>query len=590
MPLLKVQGFSGIVPVMGDRALPDGFAVESYNTWLYGGELRGVRPPKNILAIQPGTRKVLRIPKGTVGGDPAFPTQVPPPSYIGDDTWKQFSDPDTDIVRGQLVEDAYDRWYFCSPTTGPMFNTYARMVAGQSDYKLGVQGPNTDIAADGSNADAPIIVSITGGAAPIVTRAYVYTWVNEFGEESSSSLPVIGAGNFDAVWTIGNIKDPVPMVGYPDYTKKRLYRTVTGASGQTTYYRVNEIPIGTLTYADDTSVLTDAVIVNKLRLESISWSMPPSTLKGWIAMPNGFLIGFDGSNIYMSESYHFHAWPPEYKIASEYPIVGLGILGETCVVATEGFPAAITGAKPATCSFTKATTGEPCMSRGSIVASPQGIVYASQNGLVTVGPSGIQNVTQKLITRDEWLRTYQPAYMRAVRYQEGYLALRMRDAPGQRSAFFLDPTELKVALTELTDCQDVRNFCNDYWSGEVFQIMEGQLLRWDVPSDDLMPVQWKSKEFQFLYEENFGAYAIYWDDARYSNYNYGTGIMPTTEKVRFKVYADRRLVYDQEVPKNGRPVRLPSGFKGDIWQFEIRARAPVYSMHVASTVKELRGA
>ena len=41
--------------------------------------------------------------------------------------------------------------------------------------------------------------------------------------------------------------------------------------------------------------------------------MPPATLKGFIAMPNGFLIGFDGNNIYMSEAYHFHAWPAEYK-------------------------------------------------------------------------------------------------------------------------------------------------------------------------------------------------------------------------------------------------------------------------------------
>ena len=592
MPVLKVQGFSGIVPVMGDRALPDGFATESFNTWLYGGELRGVRPPKSITAIQTGTRKVLRIPRRTVGGDPAFPTQIPPPSFIGDDTWKQFTDHDTDIVRGQLVEDQYDRWYFCSPTTGPMFNTYARMVAGQSDYKLGVPGPNTDIPpGGGTNPDAPTIVSIVGGAAPVVTRAYVYTWVNEFGEESSSSLPVIGAGNANAVWTIGNIKDPpAPGPDYPLYSKKRLYRTVTGASGQTTYYHINEVPIGTLTYADNTAANTDAVIVNNIRLESVSWAPPPPTLKGWIAMPNGFLIGFDGSDIYMSESYHFHAWPPEYKIASEYPIVGLGVLGETCVVATEGFPATITGAKPATCSFTKATTGEPCMSRGSIVSSPQGIIYASQNGLIAVGPSGISNVTQKLITRDDWLRYYQPAYMRAVRYQEGYLALRMRDAVGERSAFYLDPSELKVALTELTDCEDVRNFCNDYWSGEVFQIMEGQLLRWDVPSDDLMPVQWKSKEFQFPYQENFGAYAIYWDDDRFSNYPFGVSVLPVDQKVRFKVYADRRVVYDQLVPKNGRPIRLPAGFKADIWQFEIRARAPVYSMHVASTVKELRSA
>jgi len=600
MPVLKIQGFSGTIPVTGDRALPDGFAAESFNTWLYGNELRGARPPKDVIAIQTTTRTVLRVPRNT-----PYPTAsdpIPPPSFIGNDTWKQFQEHDVDIVRGQLVDDLYDRWYFCSPLGGPKFNTYARMVTGLPDYKLGVPGPNTDIAADGTNADAPVIVSIVGGAAPMVTRAYVYTWVNEFGEESSSSLPVIGAGNFDAVWTIGNIKDPPALgVDYPAYTKKRVYRTVTGASGQTTFYRVSEHVIGATlpdggwtsetTFADNTAVMTDAVLVNQLRLESISWAPPPPNMKGWIAMPNGFLVGFDDSNIYMSEQYHFHAWPPEYKIATEYPIVGLGILGETCVVCTQGFPATITGAKPATCSLTKATTGEPCLSRGSIVSTPQGIVYASHNGLIMISPQGIENITSKLITRDEWLSKYEPAYIRAQRYQNGYLSLRMKDAPGNRSAFFLDPTELRVALTEFTDMQDLRNVNVDFWSGEVFLVFDGMLKRWDAPSEtDLMPVQWKSKEFQFPYQENFGAYAIYWDDDRFSNYPFGVSVLPVDQKVRFKVYADRRVVYDQLVPKNGRPIRLPAGFKADIWQFEIRARAPVYSMHVASTVKELRSA
>ena len=161
--------------------------------------------------------------------------------------------------------------------------------------------------------------------------------------------------------------------------------------------------------------------------------------------------------------------------------------------------------------------------------------------------------------------------------------------PTTRSAFFLDPTDLKVALTEMTDFENIVAINTDFWSGEVFPLKAGMVQRWDPPTNDLMPVLWRSKEFQFQYQENFGCYAIYWDDARYSNYNYGISIMPTTEKVRFKVYADRRVVYDQIVPKNGRPIRLPSGFKGDIWQFEIKARAPVYTMHVASTMKELKG-
>lgn len=588
MAVLRIQEFGGVVPVTGDRSLPDGFATRSYNTWLYGSELRGVRPPVDIIAINTTTRKVFRIPKRTVGGDPEFPTVIPPPSYLGDSVWMQFTDPFTDIVRGQLLEDQYERYYFCSPTTGPQFNTYARMRDGLPPYKLGVPGPVTEPVT--GNPDQPTIVSITGGAAPVVTRAYTYTWVNEFGEESTPALPVTGSGNGNAVWTIGNIKDPPAAAGYPAYTKKYLYRTITSASGVATYFRVATVALGTLTYADNAAVMTDAILAGNLQLETTSWALPPANLKGWIAMPNGFLVGFDNNNIYMSEAYHFHAWPAEYKQASEYPIVGLGVLGTTCVVCTQGYPATLSGTRPAVCAFTKATTGEPCLGRGSIVSTPDGVIYASQNGLILIGPGGISNVTQSLITQEQWTADYAPAYIRAVRYQNGYLACRMPPLPSPRSAFFLDPTSLKVALTEFSDFELVRNLNEDFWSGEVLMIYDGMLKRWDPPSDELMPVQWRSKEFQYAYKANFGAYAVYWDDARYSDVNYGTSIMPTTERVRFIAYANREIVYDQEVPGNGRAVRLPSGFKTDIWQFEIRARAPVYSLHVASTMKELKSA
>lgn len=732
MPVLRIQEFSGSIPVIGDRAIPDNAAVDSINTWLYGKELRGVRPPTHLLDINPGIHKVFRVPRRT---PPAIP-----PSELGDSVWVQFNDADTDVVKGQLVEDQYERYYFCSPTTGPTFNTYARMLAAQPAYKLGVIGPDNTLDADENNPNKPTITEITsqklsdllyeiefkisvgatgvtayansggtgnrtaliavvgsnlangaglvdgnlantnvkftdmtslsyarfdfgagtpriideftwkqkgnltygtwtiegsvsdgttwvqlgsailGGAEsqpykfvnatayrfyrlrredqePIMTTSsYVYTWDNEYGEESSPSLPVIGAGDANGVWHIGNITDPPSLTpaGYPIYAKKYLYRTTSGGSNN--FYRVAEIPFGTLTYVDDRRKLSDVELVSKLPLDSTFWAPPPANLQGWIAMPNGFLIAFDkpapggggGNNVYMCEAYHFHAWPPQYKYATETPIVGLGVLGQTCVVCTQGYPATVTGIKPASCAFTKATTGEPCLSRGSIVSTPQGVIYSSQNGLQIVGPNGIQNITETLITREEWLKNYTPAFLRAARFQNGYLALRMPNSPAPHSGFFLDPTSLTVALTEFTDLEAMTGINMDFWSGEVFLLREGEILRWDTPSDELMPILWKSKEFQFPYDENFGAYSIYWDPLRFSDDPWGAGVLPVDEQVRFKVYADRKKVYDQKVPRNGEPVRLPSGFKADVWQFEIRARAPVYSMHVASTMKELR--
>ena len=114
-------------------------------------------------------------------------------------------------------------------------------------------------------------------------------------------------------------------------------------------------------------------------------------------------------------------------------------------------------------------------------------------------------------------------------------------------------------------------------------------MRWDPPTDELMPVQWKSKEFQFPYQENFGAYAIYWDDARYSNVDWGTldhAGRPSRCASRSTPTAGSSTT--RRCRRTAAAMRLPSGFKSDIWQFEIRARAPVYSLHVASTMKELR--
>lgn len=582
MSALKLEDFSGSVPMIGDRAIPDNFAVAAINTWLYGKELRGVRPPVDIIACNANTTRVFRIPKRTVGGDPAFPTMIPPPSYLGDSVWNQFTDKNTDIVKGQLVEDSFERWYFCSPTTGPQFNTYARLLAGLSMYSLGVPGPDVIL----PSTDIPTIASIVGGAAPVVTRAFVFTWVNQYGEESNPSLPVLGAGNASATWNIANITDPGAAVGYPTYDHKNLYRTITGASGQTTYFKVAEIAIGTTTYADNGATMTDAILANNLQLESTGWALPPADLEGFVAMPNGYLIGWARNNIYFSESFHFHAWPPAYKQASEYRVVGLGVLGQTCVVCTEGFPATITGAKPAVASFTKATTGEPALSRGSIVSTPDGVIYASQNGLVLVGPSGINNVTKNLITRDKWINNYAPQYLRAVRFMNGYLAL--RDLPsGTKSAFFLDPSDLKVALTELSDFDIAKGIDVDVWSGEVFVLNNSFIRRWDPPTVELMPVQWRSKEFQLPKPDNFGCYALWWDELRFVDNALGTAILASGIRARLRVWADRVLVYDQTVPRNGLGVRLPSGFKSAIWQFEIRARAPVYQLHVASSMREL---
>ena len=73
-----------------------------------------------------------------------------------------------------------------------MFNTYARLLNGDPAYTTGVIAPTAGVGIVGSG----------GGAAAVVTRAYLITYENIYGEESGPSPPVTGATYADATWTI----------------------------------------------------------------------------------------------------------------------------------------------------------------------------------------------------------------------------------------------------------------------------------------------------------------------------------------------------------------------------------------------------
>jgi hypothetical protein len=56
--------------------------------------------------------------------------------------------------------------------------------------------------------------------------------------------------------------------------------------------------------------------------------------------------------------------------------------------------------------------------------------------------------------------------------------------------------------------------------------------------------------------------------------------------VRFTMYANGEIVFDTIV-QNQDMVRLPTGFKRDVYQFEMVSNTEVFSVSVAQTGKEL---
>jgi hypothetical protein len=59
-----------------------------------------------------------------------------------------------------------------------------------------------------------------------------------------------------------------------------------------------------------------------------------------------------------------------------------------------------------------------------------------------------------------------------------------------------------------------------------------------------------------------------------------------TSAVRFTMYANDEIVFDTIVTTQDM-VRLPTGFKRDVYQFEMVSNTNVYSVSIAGTGKEL---
>jgi len=590
MVAVKINAFGGMQPAIAPRLLPDQAAALSQNTWLYSGELVGLVAPTYVRdLISPASGKVYRVPNNYFDS-----------AHFTDAIWMEFPNIDTDVIRSPIVGDTFDRYYWAAASGPPQVNSRARIAAGLPPYMLGVPPGGTPT------------LAITGGAsATIVSRAYAATWVTAFNEEGPPSTPVLGTGKIDATFTLTLNPPSAAQITSNNLLYANIYRTVTSAAGVATYFFVSQVAVTATTFAD---TALEAVVSSNFQLASTTWSAPPIDLVGWVTLPNGMIAGWRGSEIWFCEPFRPHAWPAAYALTAEYPIVGLGTINQTLVVLTAGYPMLATGLNPAAMSLSKLGAFEPCTSRGSIISTPEGVYYASPNGLVMVANGGATIVTTGLIMKDEWNRLSNVSVMRATRLGGAYLAfgsarpgftqantweqdfVQLSDFTGSYGGIIVDPTNARVAFNVLTTVTPMTNVFNDPWSGEVIQIQNGKVYRLDI-ANETGPRQafiWRSKIFQPTDKKNYQAMRIYfavppWAPAL-------NPVRKTTSPQALqpdqyglvRIYADGNLVMTRELRISGELMRLPSGFKADFWQIELEAVVQIESVQMATSDKELK--
>lgn len=238
-------------------------------------------------------------------------------------------------------------------------------------------------------------LSVAGGSAPTETRSYVYTYVDAYDSEGPPSPPLTTTGNIDGTWNFNGMD----VVGSANraINKKRIYRTVTGSDGTTTYLFVAEVNLANANYAD-----TIATANLGEELPSATWVAPPTDLHSIVSMPGGILAGLSGNEICFSEPYQAHAWPTAYRVTIDYPGVGLGAFNSNLVAASSGTPYLLSGSHPDSMSITRIDAMEPCISKRSVVSMGFGVAYASPNGLVLVSTAGTDVVTKDLFSIEQW--------------------------------------------------------------------------------------------------------------------------------------------------------------------------------------------
>jgi len=353
----------------------------------------------------------------------------------------------------------------------------------------------------------------TGYVPANLATNYVYTFVNDLGEESAPSEASATILRPDGISVTVTTPVVVPSGVSSDYaiTTKRIYRAATGNVG-TEFLFVAEIALSTADYVD---VLTDAQLGEALETEL--WDLPPDDLEGILALPNGVMVGFRRNQLCLSAQNRPHAWPVSYRLTTDTDIVGIGNVDTTVVIGTESFVYIASGSEPAAYSMSKFEVPISASSKLSFAyIIGLGVVFSSPDGLLAcTGVGQVRNLTEKVFTRRQW-QALDPTSIVSVAHNDIYFmmwengsdkgcyAVDLRSGgfgivqmAFHACAVYVDPLEdnFYLVLDEDDEPDDdalpVPAAPPPYVDSRTIYEFEG--------SDDLMNYRWRSKEWNEPY-------------------------------------------------------------------------------------------
>ena len=579
MTILKLTGFSGEIPRVIPRLLPETAAQNALNARLDSGGLSPYRKPKfvsRVTSVAAGAIKTI---------------------YKNGATWLAWDKP----VYAAPGPVAADRLYV-------MGDGAPKMIVGGVTYPLAVPRPTA----------APTATVSGSGTGDVFARVYVYTFVTDFGEESEPS-----AATASVNWQSGQTVTLSGIQAAPAgraITKQRFYRSQTSLSGTDLYF-IAERDASAANFVDNVALKDQ-----NEPLPSLSWNAPPDDLTGLIALPNGMMAAFRGKELWFCEPWRPHAWPEAYVLTMDYEIVGLGAFGTTIVVATTGQPYMASGTAPDVMAQEKLELNLPCINARGLVDLGYAVAYPSHDGLVVVSSAGARVVTDQLMTRNDWLKTAPDRFVSGQFFGLYFASYEYIDPAGNArlGSFIIDLTG-QEAFMKRTNYKADSTFY-DIATGTLYLCIGQDIYEWDALDSENEILVWRSKQFVVPKPTNFGviliegstvktpeeeaaeqaasdAAAAYnasiFGDASIGGEMNATPLntyevngdalnrLKSSRYVSVTVYADGKAV--ATVSKLNRAARLPGGFLAQTWEVEVSANADIAQVTLAGTAAELAG-
>ena len=421
--------------------------------------------------------------------------------------------------------------------------------------------------------------------------SFVYTFVSAYGEEGPPSPASAVITTDDNMSVNLSSLETSTSVSNTNLTKKRIYRSNTG-SNTTEFQFVAELALSATTYTDTSKNSELAEVI-----PSSDWIAPPDDdtslypdgpMKGLLALGNGTFAGFTGNRICFSEAYQPHAWPANYRIGIEEKIVGMEATSNGLIVTTEGTPYLVTGTDPSAMVAIKIETAEAGLSKRSMVDMGESVYYAGPNGLMVAAGAAAQNLTEGLVTPEQWQANYYPSTITGFYWQGRYVGF--YNTGSGFGGFIFDPRQGTNALVNLDASALIRGGFTDPDDNQLYLIIGNKIKKFQGSTNNLT-YNWKSKEFPVARHTSFGFAKV--DAEAYP--------------VTLKIYGDNSVIYNATISTSGSGysvtgttpsfsataipepvVRLPASVH-KTFAFEVESAKVVNEVCLGESIIELKG-